>query len=275
MKQPVEEFAIEPQPTLQPSASPQSKIATFFINNNPQSPKTPNPTLVTPEKATAKPVLPTMYTKPRTDFPSASPVEDEEEPTNEFECTGDPCPVNIHCRSRYGSCGPGFIYCNAQSIWTSDCPPIIPGETPTRNPTKKPTKSPSTVEVPSTTLVFGSPNIVLDRADPTLPPLPKPTLTTISVGKPVSPSLSSLIAKTDENDQDESEAEQSNEEKGSADDSNSSADYSPKEESVFESEVYLETWIKMRDSDSNGATGNFIHSFGLKIMYGAVFYLFA
>jgi hypothetical protein len=25
-------------------------------------------------------------------------------------CTGEPCPVTTHCRSRYGSCGPGFIY---------------------------------------------------------------------------------------------------------------------------------------------------------------------
>lgn len=255
---------IEPNPTLQPSAAPQSKIATFFINNNPQSQKTPNPTSVTPEKTTAKPVLPTMYTKPRTDFPSAAPAE--EAPTNEFECTGDPCPVSLHCRSRYGSCGPGFIYCNAQSIWTSECPPIIPGETPTRNPTKKPTKSPSTVEEPSPTLGFGIPNIVLDRADPTLPPLPGPTLTTITVGKPVSPTLASLFAKSDEDDK-----EDNNEEKGSSDDSGSNADYNPKKESVFESDIYLETWIKMRDS--NGVTGNFIHSAGLKIMYGAVFCL--
>ncbi len=28
----------------------------------------------------------------------------------EEDCTGEPCPVTTHCRSRYGSCGPGFIY---------------------------------------------------------------------------------------------------------------------------------------------------------------------
>lgn len=31
-------------------------------------------------------------------------------PVNEFDCSGEPCPVSTHCRSRYGSCGPGFIY---------------------------------------------------------------------------------------------------------------------------------------------------------------------
>ena len=31
-------------------------------------------------------------------------------PTHEYDCTGEPCPVDTHCRSRYGSCGPGFIY---------------------------------------------------------------------------------------------------------------------------------------------------------------------
>lgn len=29
---------------------------------------------------------------------------------NDEGCTGEPCPVSTHCRSRYGSCGPGFIY---------------------------------------------------------------------------------------------------------------------------------------------------------------------
>ena len=270
-EEPVKELTNEPQPTMEPSASPQSMVGTF-LNNNPQSPKTPNPTAATPEETTAKPVLPTMYTDTSTDTdsPSASPAA--EAPTNEFECTGDPCPVDIHCRSRYGSCGPGFIYCNAQSIWTAECPPIIPGVTPTRNPTRKPTKSPSTIDVPAPTPVFGIPNIVLDKADPTFPPIPKPTLTVISVGNPVSPSFFEIFAaQSDENDQEESE-EEKNEENGSADDTNLSADFSPREENTFESDAYLDAWVKQRDSDLNGAKGNF-SSIVPKIIYGVVFSL--
>jgi hypothetical protein len=263
VKEPVEEL---PKPTLQPSASSQS---------NTQSPKTPNPTVVAPEattakpapeETTAKPVLPTMYTS--TDPPSASPAA--QAPTNEFECTGDPCPVDIHCRSRYGSCGPGFIYCNAQSIWTNECPPMIPGVTPTRNPTRKPTKSPSTVGEPSPTPVFGIPNIVLDKADPTFPPIPKPTLTTITVGTPLSPSFFESFAESDKNDEEESE-EKTNEAKESADDAKLSADFSPSKESTFESDEYLDAWIKMRESESNGVTSSFIYSIGVKVMYVAVF----
>eukprot|EP00986_Skeletonema_menzelii_P019060 scaffold27058_cov151-Skeletonema_menzelii.AAC.4 len=264
-EEPVEELTIEPQPTLQPSSSPQSNLGTFLINN-PESPKTPNPTAVAPEVTTAKPVLPTMYTS--TDPPSASPAA--EAPTNEFECTGDPCPVDIHCRSRYGSCGPGFIYCNAQSIWTMECPPIIPGETPTRNPTRKPTKSPSTVDEPSPTPVFGIPNIVIDKADPTFPPIPKPTLPTITDGTPFSPSFfENAFAESDKNDKEESEAK-TNETMESADNAKLNADFSPSEESTFESDEYLDAWIKMRESESNGVSGTFIYSIGVKITYGVV-----
>ena len=37
---------------------------------------------------------------------------DDDSATQDTEenCTGEPCPVTTHCRSRYGSCGPGFIY---------------------------------------------------------------------------------------------------------------------------------------------------------------------
>ena len=269
-----------PSPTRQPlevkpTVSPHSMVDTFLIKN-PQIPKTPNPTVVVPpEETTSKPVLPTMYTDTSTDSPSASPAADA--PTNELECTGDPCPVDIHCRSRYGSCGPGFIYCNAQSIWTADCPPIIPGVTPTRNPTRKPTKSPSAVDdVPPPTPVtsLGIPNIILDKAKPTFPPIPKPTLTVISEGTPLLPTFfGGTFAESDENDQEE-EAE-NNETKASADDSKLSADFTasnPDDENKFASDEYLDSWVKMRDD--NSATGNFTQSIGPKIMYGLVFYFY-
>jgi hypothetical protein len=272
-RDPLEKPTNEPQPTMEPTVSPHSMIDTFLIDN-PQSPKTPNPTAATLGETTAKPVLPTMYTNSTTstDSPSASPAA--EAPTNEFECTGDPCPVDIHCRSRYGSCGPGFIYCNAQSIWTADCPPIIPGVSPTRNPTKQPTKSPSSVDVPPPTPVtFGIPNIVLDKAEPTLPPLPKPTLTVISEGNLLPPSFfDGAFAESDENEQEESETGK-NEGKGSADDSNLNADFvesNPDGASKFESDEYLDAWIKKRDGNSAGR--NFIRSIGPKILYGVVFY---
>lgn len=46
-------------------------------------------------------------------FSTGNATEDgsqiDDEVTEEY-CTGEPCPVTTHCRSRYGSCGPGFIY---------------------------------------------------------------------------------------------------------------------------------------------------------------------
>lgn len=260
----------QPQPTTEPSSSPHSMVDTFLINN-PESPKAPNPTAAITVEDTTKPATPETVTDP----PSVGPTTDEK-PINEFECTGDPCPVDIHCRSRYGSCGPGFVYCNLQSIWTSDCPPIIPGVTPTRNPTRKPTKIPSTVDTPPPTPVkFGSiPNIVLDKEKPTLPPLPKPTLSVVSGGSPLTPSFFSgpTFAETDK---EESEKEESAG-NGSADQSKLNADFveNSGEENAFESEEYLDSWIKMRDEWTNNATSNFICGFGWKITLGFVFYFY-
>ena len=258
---PVEETN-EPQPTMQPTSSPHSLIDTFLMNNS-QTPKTSNPTGI----STAKPVLPTMYTKVRTNSPSVSPSD--EVPTNELECTGDPCPVETHCRSRYNSCGPGFIYCNTQSIWTNDCPPFIPGVSPTRNPTRKPTKSPSTVAEPSPTLALGIPNIVLDRAEPTFPPLPGPTLPTISEGNPLSPSFFDIFLTANEKDEAENEAK--SEDKNTA---SFSADFSPVETNAFESDAYLDAWIKARDS-SGAKSNTFICNADSKLMCGIVLCFFA
>ena len=49
-------------------------------------------------------ISPENYTKDESHIvESANEVKEE-------GCTGEPCPVTTHCRSRYGSCGPGFIY---------------------------------------------------------------------------------------------------------------------------------------------------------------------
>merc|ERR1712183_1191393 len=37
-------------------------------------------------------------------------------------CTGEPCPAPWPCRSEYGYCGDGALYCNDKSIWTDACP---------------------------------------------------------------------------------------------------------------------------------------------------------
>jgi len=42
--------------------------------------------------------------------------------TSEHSCTGEPCEDESWCRSQFGSCGPGFIYCNVNAIWDSSCP---------------------------------------------------------------------------------------------------------------------------------------------------------
>ena len=76
------------------------------------------------------------------DAPPAS-VAVKGEGTDGGSCTADPCEVVSWCRSRYGSCGPGFIYCNAGSTWKSSCPPMAPR--PTRTPTPRPTRDPVTI----------------------------------------------------------------------------------------------------------------------------------
>eukprot|EP00804_Cyclotella_cryptica_P028153 CCRYP_011028-RA/>CCRYP_011028-RA protein AED:0.13 eAED:0.13 QI:434/1/0.6/1/0.5/0.4/5/3085/1111 len=98
-----------------------------------------------------------------------------DEATNDFECTGEPCDQSTWCRSIYGSCGPGFIYCNSKAIWTSSCPPVAPGSTPTKGPTVSPDSTTEQKDsgIDSTAAPVQSPTL-------SLPELPKPTLPTIT-----------------------------------------------------------------------------------------------
>ena len=108
---------------------------------------------------------------------SVSTTQDDE------SCSGDPCPVSSHCRGSYGSCGPGFIYCNAKTIWSSSCP-----AKPTKEPTHGPTKVP-TVKAPAAVPVLEP-----VANTPTLPTLPKPTLPYITGSTPVKlPDFSSSV----------------------------------------------------------------------------------
>mmetsp|Transcript_36880 Transcript_36880/g.88956 ORF Transcript_36880/g.88956 Transcript_36880/m.88956 type:complete len:425 (-) Transcript_36880:407-1681(-) len=74
--------------------------------------------------------------------PTPSPTNLEEAWVKTFDvddatnlCTGAPCVVNareIFCRSQFGTCGSGRMYCNSASTWTITCP--SPTATPTRGP---------------------------------------------------------------------------------------------------------------------------------------------
>merc|ERR1712048_8290 len=48
--------------------------------------------------------------------PSPQP-EPTQTPPEGTSCIGEPCSDPTHCRSKWGSCGSGSAYCNAESIW--------------------------------------------------------------------------------------------------------------------------------------------------------------
>lgn len=136
-----------PAPTQQPSNTPTRKQLPSFKKpvggkGSMSKPKPVN-TSPTPLYSTQKPTRTPIEMIVRTSSPSRrpsnqptsspitkSPTRDEPtassliQPTNaiievdepssngedELICSGDPCPIKSHCRSRYGSCGPGFIY---------------------------------------------------------------------------------------------------------------------------------------------------------------------
>jgi len=58
-------------------------------------------------------------------------------------CSGQPCPFDSWCRSRHGRCGPGYAYCNSNSIWIESCnadESSSSSSVTTDKPTKKPTR---------------------------------------------------------------------------------------------------------------------------------------
>lgn len=236
-------------PTANPSSPPQSKRPTL-------SPSHSTFLLVEEEESTLKPtpspLAPNVDEEEQEDeeHEEHEEQEDEEEKTtttldddsaDDSGCSGEPCPVDTHCRSRYGSCGPGFIYCNLYSTWKSTCrPPLVPGTFPTRTPTAKPTKSTEQNDVkPSTPTA------------PTLPPLAKPSLPTITeatLGNFTGPSSFSAsdegLSTTDEGE---------NEDKAGDEDIDANAvkdnpEPSQSEDEYFQSDEYLDTWLSDRNN---------------------------
>jgi len=183
---------------------------------------------------------------------------------DEYDCTGEPCPVETHCRSRYGSCGPGFIYCNIYSIWKNGCPPPDPFR-PTKSPTSRPTNSPTAFVVPKTARPTKSPI-------KTFPPLAGPTLPKITGETPFR-RPSSFSPKDERAESDEpttNEADKTEIPRVSTEETVSGGDY-------FQSEGYLEEWAGGRmagDVKRNGAvTANNGHS-ALSTVMALIFLIF-
>jgi hypothetical protein len=70
-------------------------------------------------------------------------------PVHGNSCTGERCGDASYCRSKWGYCGPGSNYCNAESTWTSGgCTAATPSTvTPTPLPTAAPIEPESHPEV--------------------------------------------------------------------------------------------------------------------------------
>ena len=129
------------------------------------------------------------------------------DPALQEGCTGTPCPFENECRSEYGFCGTSFIYCNMLSSWTLEKCGLLgidasgethlcdvevfecsTGEAVHRNPAEgcEYFPCPSVEEESSAfTSIFNVPG------PSPFPPLPKPTLPTIT--KPTSQSSSAFL----------------------------------------------------------------------------------
>ncbi|KAL3776900.1 hypothetical protein ACHAW5_011022 [Stephanodiscus triporus] len=178
---------------------------------------------------------------------------------NDESCTGEPCPVSTHCRSRYGSCGPGFIYCNMYTIWKDTCPPSPLGA--------KFTQTPAHNSVTPT----DSPALNPDFSLPTMPPLARPSLPTITKASPfnITNSVSATDKETPSNitsyffgtDEGNAESETANmtDEDSNIDKENQQENSEVQNDStnVFQSEVYLTEWIQ---SASNGVKPCYLES---------------
>lgn len=195
---------------------------------------------------------PVEETKPVAD--ASDPAHDNSSALDDPGCSGEPCPVDSHCRSRYGSCGPGFIYCNLYSIWRNTCPPVVPGTRPTRKPTARPTKSPMSSQK------IGAPNVsplvVPKSIKPTFPPLAKPSLPTITEATPITPPSSfpdaeKGIAKSDTEEGD-SEDSNSNDDTRAVEDNPKAIANATESGQVayFQSPDYLNEWAEGRAASS-------------------------
>jgi len=262
-------------PTSRPSPSPTKRLTprptSFFDNQNQQ----PVPILDSSQTNTATEVgLDGESQEESVDTPEFSAGASDFKPLNEFECTGEPCPVDTHCRSRYGSCGPGFIYCNIYSAWKRSCPafapgtrPIAPGNMPTRRPTPRPSsffdRKPQNGNDGSLSLPGFSPSAAessstsSDKTPAALPTLAKPTLPDIT------PRMASKFATPVEfpdpyvaTDEGEDEAD-SDEDKNAKPDAAHNSTEKQQTDSVFQSADYLDQWLAGREPSVNQEDQNF------------------
>ena len=138
--------------------------------------------------------------KTNSDPTSAPSTVDIFSKEDDYSCTGQPCQIETWCRSQYGSCGPGIVYCNSYSTWKDVCPPVAPGSWPTVTPAPKPTTG---------TAQAGQSAPSAEGLPPTLA---KPTLPTITGASPANFASTTSAAQTSDGEDDDNTSEISVEE---------------------------------------------------------------
>jgi hypothetical protein len=80
----------------------------------------------------------------------------------------------------FGSCGPGFIYCNAKAIWTSSCRLTHPDATYSNQLANEPVASSQVTAAVDSDAETNDATVPAPSPTLGLPELPKPTLPTIT-----------------------------------------------------------------------------------------------
>lgn len=165
----------------------------------------------------------------------------EDEMTPPEGCNGTPCPFHGECRSQYGFCGYGFIYCNSLSSWTLekcglyaagvDGEPVLcdaevhecpDGEQVYQNPGDNCEYFPCPVGKEEEAVMAASFFAPKPAPGPSLPQLPRPTLPTIREPSPFTSTGVVYLNKKPtwgtsedrEDDDDDNEPTQSSEDSG-------------------------------------------------------------
>merc|ERR1712187_250877 len=81
--------------------------------------------------------------------PTSAPTLAVPAPPQANSCPGEPCVSSAHCRSKWGYCGSGSLWCNADSTWKAGgcsgeaTPTLLPTPSPTEAPAPLPTAQPT------------------------------------------------------------------------------------------------------------------------------------
>merc|ERR1711971_1374537 len=70
--------------------------------------------------------------------PTSLPTEQPTVSLTSSDCSGQPCEMPAHCRSKWGHCGASSDYCNSESIWTFACSGQGPHPEPEAEPEPEP-----------------------------------------------------------------------------------------------------------------------------------------